>query len=107
MPALEFVPFGDEPPAKPTPKKCHEVPTFGCATCSEADRDAWAKKTYDAWVIAYNKSPKLCPRHKKPLKPFSWHWQDGKKLIGIAGCQELLPNGEFLCEDEDDCVVLG
>jgi hypothetical protein len=107
MKALEFVPFGDDARTPSATKKCHEVPAFGCKSCIDADRDAWAKKTYDAWVVNYNKAPKLCPRHKKPLKPFTYHWQDGTKLIGIAGCQILTEHGEFLCEDEDDCVVLG
>ena len=103
---IEFVPFGDQVPAKKEEKKCHEVPTFGCSRCIQSDKNDWAKITYDAWAKNYNKNPKMCPRHKKPLKPFCWHFRDGK-LIGVAGCQELTSQGEFLCEDEDYCVVIG
>lgn len=106
--SVEFVPFGAATPPKKK-ELCHSVPTFGCETCIMADREAWAKKTYEVWAAKYNKAPKLCPRHKQPLKPFTYHFQDGPKgkLIGIAGCQVLTAQGEFLCEDEDDCVVIG
>jgi len=45
---------------------CHTVPQFGCISCIDSDREAWAKKAFDAFIKTH--TPKTCPCCKNSLK---------------------------------------
>ena len=81
----------------------HNVPTFGCSSCIQNDRQAFAMKSYEAWKKTY-RLPK-CPSCGNAMLHYGYN-HDAKKVEALVICSRHDEDGVPLCEDEDMSVVI-
>ena len=89
----------------PGVKKCgHTSPVFGCESCIESDRHAFAARAYQEWKKTYV-LPK-CPECHKRMSHDGMFRNDGRFCASVVCMSLNAEEGMALCGDQDIMVVI-